>query len=535
MFQNAGGLQSLLKDGSRHYSGVEEAILKNIEACKQLSTITRTSLGPYGLNKMVVNNLEKLFVTTDAATIMKELDVHHPAAKLIVMASKMQETEVGDGTNLVVILAGELLRMAEELIQTGLHPSDIISGYEKALAHVESVLHDLTVFTVTDARDKQQIEKCLSPVVASKVYGYEGHLASCATEACIVVTENDQKFDLENVRIVKIHGGSLDQTQTYRGMVLLRSAEGSIKHAKNAKVAVYNCPLDPQSSDTKGTVLIKSGQELKNYSRGEEEIAQKLVEDIAATGVQVLVLGGSVSEIVMHYLELKSIMFIKVASKFELRRIARMLGATIVVRLGAPVYEEIGFADEVSSEEISSTSVTIFRRESEASKVSTVVIRASTQNVLDDTERALDDAFNTYRSITKEKRFLSGAGAAEAEIAKRVKSFATSQPGLDQYAILRYAQAFEIIPKTLAETSGADPNYVLSKIYAESNLKVGVDIENNAVKDLTDTIVDHLLTKQWAIKLASDVALTVLRIDQIIMAKPSGGPNLNRKPPAEED
>jgi T-complex protein 1 subunit theta len=535
MFQNSGGLQSLLKDGARHYSGVEEAMLKNIEACKQLSTITRTSLGPYGLNKMVVNNLEKLFVTTDAATIMKELDVHHPAARLIVMAARLQETEVGDGTNLVVILAGELLRMAEELIQTGLHPSDIITGYEKASKYVDSILHELVVFNVTNQSDKSQVVKALTPVIASKVYGYEGHLAACVAEACIIVTDSGQRFDLENVRVVKIQGGVLDQTQTYRGMVIPRPAEGTVKHVKHAKVAVYNCPLDPQQSDTKGTVLIKTAAELKSYSRGEEEIAQKLVEDIHAAGIQVLVLGGSVSEIVMHFLELKSIMVIKINSKFELRRVARMLGAIAVVRLGAPIPEEIGFADEVSSEEISSTKVTIFKRESETSKVATIVIRASTQNVMDDTERALDDALNTFRSLTKDQRFVPGAGACEAEIAKRVKSYAMSNPGLDQYAVLRYGQVFEIIPKTLAETSGADPNYILPKIYAENNFKVGVDVESGQVKDMSEEVVDHLVSKQWAIKLASDVALTVLRIDQIIMAKPAGGPNLNKKPVMEDD
>lgn len=535
MFQNAGGLQSLLKDGARHFSGVEEAMLKNIEACKQLSTITRTSLGPYGLNKMVVNNLEKLFVTTDAATIMKELEVHHPAAKLVVMAAKLQESEVGDGTNLVVILAGELLRMAEELIQTGLHPSDIISGYDKTSKYVDNLLGELKCYEVANLADVSEVEKCLTSVIGSKVYGYEKHLAHCAAEACTIVTENNQKFDLENVRIVKIQGGTLDHTKTYRGMVLTRNAEGSVRHVKNAKVAVYNCPLDPQQSDTKGTVLIKSAADLKNYSRGEEEIAQKLVEDIHAAGVQVLILGGSVAEIVMHYLELKGIMVVKVASKFEMRRVSRMLNATTVVRLGAPTPEEVGFADEVSNEEIGGTWVTFIKRESESSKISTVVIRASTQNILDDTERALDDAFNTFRSMTRDKRFVPGAGACEAEIAKRVKAYAMGHPGLDQYAILRFAQAFEIIPKTLAETSGADPNHILSKIYAENNYKVGVDIEESGVKDLSDSVLDHLVTKQWAIKLASDVALTVLRVDQIIMAKPSGGPNLNRKPPAEED
>jgi len=264
-------------------------------------------------------------------------------------------------------------------------------------------------------------------------------------------------------------------------------------------------------------------------------MAKKLVQEIVDTGVNVLVAGSSVAEICMHFLELSNIMIIKVPSKFEVRRFCKLLGATMVVRLGAPTPEELGYADSVSVEEISSNKVTVFKRENENAKIATVVIRASTKNIMDDAERALDDAFNIFRMARKDPRFVVGGGACEAEIAKRIKDFAATQPGLDQYAILRYAQAFEIIPKTLAETAGLDPNEMLAKIYAENNLTAGIDIEEGKVRDVSDTILDHLETKHWAIKLASDAALTVLRVDQIIMSKPSGGPKPGQKPPEEED
>ncbi|CAG9321312.1 unnamed protein product [Blepharisma stoltei] len=535
MNQLGGGLQNLLKEGARHYSGLEEAILKNIDACKQLTAITRTSLGPLGMNKMVVNNLEKLFVTTDAATIMKELDVHHPAARLIALASKFQETESGDGTNFVVILAGELLKLAEELIQTGLHPSEIVNGYERASAKADEIIPQLVAYTVTDFRNKEQIEKCLRPVIASKIYGYENHLAACAAEAGLIVTEGDIKFEMDNVRILKLQGGNLGQTEVVRGLILSRAPEGSVKHVKDAKIAVYNCPLDPQSSDTKGTVLLTNAEELKNYTQSEEDMAKKLVQEIVDAGVKVVVAGGSIAEIVMHFLELNNIMVVKVPSKFEVRRFCKMLGATMVVRLGAPTPEELGYADSVSLEEISSNKVTVFKRENERTQIATVVVRASTKNVMDDAERALDDAFNTFRMLRKDPRFVVGGGACEAEIAKRIKDFAATQPGLDQYAIMRYAQAFEIIPKTLAETAGLDSNEFLAKIYAENNPHAGIDIEEGSVKDVSDFIVDHMETKRWAIKLASDAALTVLRVDQIIMAKPAGGPKPGARPPEEDD
>jgi len=280
MFQQSGGITSLLKEGSRIFSGLEEAILRNIDACKQLSSITRTSLGPYGMNKMVINNIEKLFVTTDAATIMKELDVAHPAAKLIVMAAKMQEDEVGDGTNFVVTFAGELLKQAEDLINMGLHPSDILSGFEKAYRKTEEIITELVSFTINSTTDKDEIVKVLKPVLGSKIYGCEDVLAPIVAEACITTVEDGQKFDIENLRITKLTGGGVNSSYFLRGLIIERRLESTNKIAENCKVACYNCPLDPQYSDTKGTITINNADDLIKYNTGEEDIAKTLVEDI---------------------------------------------------------------------------------------------------------------------------------------------------------------------------------------------------------------------------------------------------------------
>jgi T-complex protein 1 subunit theta len=534
MFASAGGLQSLLKEGSRHFSGLEEAISKNIDACKQLSTITRTSLGPHGLNKLVVNAHEKIFVTSDAATVMKEMDVVHPAAKLVVMAAKMQESEIGDGTNLVVILAGELLRLAEELISTGLHPSEIITGYEKAAARIESTLDDLVVYTASSTTDIAEVSRLISPVLASKIYGYEGTLSRCLAEAVGIVTEDGTKFDIENVRTAKLQGGSLSQSEVLRGLVVTRSPDGQVHQVTNAKVAVYNCPLDPQHSDTKGTVLISNATELVDYNLGEEQIASKLVRELVEAGISAVICGGSVAEMVLHHLNLANILVLKITSKFELRRVARVIGASCIVRLGAPTADETGFADSIAMEEISSHNVTIIKREGDC-KVATIVLRANTTNMLDDSDRAIDDALNVYRIIRREKRFVVGGGGSEALIAKRLREYGLTEPGLEQYAILKYAQAFEIIPRTLSENAGLNPHDIISKLYAENSPVHSLDIEDGQVKDMSATLLDNIETKKWAVRLATEAALTVLRVDQIVMAKPSGGPKPDMAPRPEED
>jgi len=525
-------LVDLLKEGTRHFSGLEEAILKNIEACSELSTIVRTSLGPNGMNKMVINMHDKLFVTSDAATIMQELDVVHPAAKMVVMASKQMEVEIGDYTNTVVILSGELLQQAASLIYQGLHVNDIITGYGKALDKSLAFLEELEVEQVKDLTNIEEVQKALRTAIAAKLYGYEDFLAPLVAQACVnVLPENSKNFNVDNIRVCKILGQGVTDSYLVRGFAAPKTAEGTIRRVVNAKVAILGGPLEPVKPETKAVVLMTKPEELLNYNKDEEQIMEEMVKHLADAGVNVIVVGGNVASIALHYCELYKIMVIKENSKFQLRRIARTVGAAGMIRLaGKPTAEEIGSCDEVSIEEVGSTKVVFFRNNSSKCDISTIIIRGSTQNIIDNVERAIDDGVNVFKTIIRDPRLVPGAGATEVELAKRLTAFAGSSPGLDQYAINKFAEAFEVIPRTLAENAGTDALALVTSLIAsheQGNSNDGIDVDEGKVGSAADLkVFDSLLGKHWMIKLAADTAITVLMVDQIIMMKTAGGPKV---------
>lgn len=527
----------MLKEGHKHLSGLDEAVIKNIDACKQLSTITRTSLGPNGMNKMVINHLDKLFVTNDAATIVNELEVQHPAAKILVLAGKAQQEEIGDGANLTISFAGELLQGAEELIRMGLHPSEIISGYTKAIAKTIEILDELVEkgSESMDVRDKVQVISRMRAAVASKQFGQEDTICSLVADACIqVCPKNPANFNVDNVRVAKLLGGGLHNSTVVRGMVLKSDAVGSIKRIEKAKVAVFVSGVDTSATDTKGTVLIHSAEQLENYSKTEEAKVEELIKAVADSGAKVIVSGGAVGEMALHFCERYKLMVLKISSKFELRRFCRTTGAVAVLKLSQPNPDDLGYVDSVSVEEVGGVTVTIVKNEEGGNSVSTVVLRGSTDSILDDLERAVDDGVNTYKAMCKDSRTVPGAAATEIELAKRVKDFSFKETGLDQYAIAKFAESFEMIPRTLAENAGLNAMEIISSLYAEhasGNTKVGIDLEEGVCKDVTTTHVwDLHVTKFFALKYAADAVCTVLRVDQIIMSKPAGGPRRGDKP-----
>ena len=533
-------MQGMLKEGAKHLSGLEEATYKNIEAAKQLSTCVRTSLGPNGMNKMVINHLEKLFITNDSATIVNELEVQHPAAKMLVLASKMQEAESGDGTNLVVVLAGELLQLAEELLKNGLHCSEVIAGYTAAAAHAQETLDKLVKFTPDKGvfTDAEKLAACIKPVIAAKQYGNEDLFAAKIAEACVLAmpASNYATFNTDNVRVAKIPGNSILGTTVVKGMCMTRGCiTASIQSVRNAKVAVYSIPLDSVTTETKGTVLLKSADELKAYNNSEEESLEKVIKAIADSGCNMLICGQQVGELALHYLEKYGIMCMKCPSKFELRRICRTTGANALVRLEPPTAEDLGACAHIHVKEIGSTRCTIFDHEADGSHVATIVVRGSTPNIMDDVERAIDDGVNVVKSMTRDARFVPGAGATELLLADALTTFGEAQPGLDQYAIQKYGLALEVVPRTLAENAGLDATNMIAEMYAAhkaGNTGVGIDVVNMGTADCG--ILDLLHTKREAIKMATDAAVTVLRVDQIIMSKPAGGPKVSA-PGGEED
>eukprot|EP00186_Timspurckia_oligopyrenoides_P003534 CAMPEP_0182445862 /NCGR_PEP_ID=MMETSP1172-20130603/3829_1 /TAXON_ID=708627 /ORGANISM="Timspurckia oligopyrenoides, Strain CCMP3278" /LENGTH=545 /DNA_ID=CAMNT_0024641691 /DNA_START=60 /DNA_END=1697 /DNA_ORIENTATION=+ len=527
-YMPSAGLGGLLKDGSKHISGVDEAVLRNIDACKQLGAIVRTSMGPNGMNKMVINHLGKLFVTSDAATIVRELDVVHPAAKLLVMASQTQEREAGDGTGFVIVFGAQLLEKAEALLRMGLHTAEIIDGYGRAAAFVMTELENLAVKSVTDVTDRSQVSLAIRSAIASKQFGLEDILAPLVADACVnVLPKNLNTFSVENVRVAKIQGGDLSQSVVVKGTVLVRDSEGTIKHLSNAKVGVYTCDIDAENPETKGTVLLNSAEEFMKYTRSEEDALEAKLKAIVDAGVNVIV-SPKFGDMAMHFLERFQVMAIKCASKFDLRRVARSTGAVALPKMDPPSTDEIGICDKVSVDEIGSTKCVIFKQESESSRIATIVLRASTENVLDDAERAIDDAVNVFKSLTRDQRLVAGAGASELELAKRLSEFSASCPSLDQYAIKKYGEAMEEIPRCFAENSGEDASALLSSLqaaHANGQADAGIDVESGTVMSATEAgVYDLLSSKLWAVRLATEAVNTILRIDQIVMAKTAGGP-----------
>ncbi|WYZ40696.1 hypothetical protein EsH8_IV_001037 [Colletotrichum jinshuiense] len=526
----------LFKQGYNNYDSEDGAVLRNIDACRAISSTVQTSLGPYGRNKIVINHLQKMILTSDAATILRELDVVHPAAKLLVMASQQQEAEMGDATNLVIVLAGELLKKAEDLLRMGLKTSDIVTGYERAQKFALDTLEELSVDKVEDIRSQEELSKAIRTVVASKQNGSEDFLADLVAEAVLaVLPKNPVGFNVDNIRVVKIMGGSLEQSRVVKGMVFPKEPDGSIKKAQRAKVGVFSCPIDTSQTETKGTVLLHDAKEMLDFTKGEETHLEAAIKELYDVGIRVVVAGSTVGELALHYLNRFGILVIKILSKFELRRICRVVGATPLARLGAPMPDEMGSIDIVETLEIGGDRVTVFRQENEVTRTATLVLRGATQNHLDDIERAVDDGVNVVKAITKDPRLVPGAGATEIQLVERLNALGEKTPGLSQYAIRKFGEAFEVVPRTIAESAGLDATEVLSRLYMAHHKKddwaTGVDIENDDGSGTLDAreegILDLLVSKSWAIKLATEAARTVLSVDQIIVARQAGGP----KPP----
>lgn len=414
---------------------------------------------------------------------------------------------------------------------------------------------ELVVDEAKDLRSHAELSKVIRTVVASKQSGSEEFLADMVTEAVLaVLPKQPANFNVDNIRVVKIMGGSLEQSRVVKGMVFGREPDGSIKKAQKAKVGVFSCPIDISQTETKGTVLLHNAKEMLDFTKGEESQLETIIKELHDSGLRVVVAGSTVGELALHYLNRYSILVVKILSKFELRRLCRVVGATPLARLGAPMPDEMGNVDVVETLEIGGDRVTVFRQENDATRTATLVIRGATQNHLDDIERAIDDGVNVIKAVTRDGRLVPGAGATEMQLIERVSAFGDKTPELSQYSIKKYAEAFEVIPRTLAESAGLDATEVLATLYAahhassdnsdsdeedeeeddEPEWTMGVDIENEDGTGTLDAkdeeILDLLISKQWAIRLATEAVRTVLSVDQIIVARQAGGP----KPPGPD-
>ena len=437
-------------------------------------------------------------------------------------------------------------------------------------------------------RSPKELAKALRTVIASKQSGNEDILAPLVSEAVLaVMPKNPINFNVDNIRVVKIMGGSLSQSTVVKGMVFAREPNGEIKRIernandKAPKVGVFSCPIDISQTETKGTVLLNNAKAMLDFTPGEEKQMDETIKGLADSGMRVVVAGSSVSDLAQHYMNRHKLLVIKVLSKFELRRLCRVVGATPLARLGAPMPDEMGSVDVVETLEIGGDRVTVFRQENNITRTATVVVRGATQNQLDDVERAIDDGVNAIKAITRDAKLVPGAGATEMQLVERITAFGEKTLDLPSYAIKAYAEAFEVIPRTLAESAGLDATEVLAALYTshhrafstftkklstkvngnpsqkappksqesdeseeedddeeedeeeedDEDWSTGVDIEDHDGTGTLDAevagILDLLVSKKWAVQLATEAARTVLSVDQIIVARQAGGP----KPP----
>eukprot|EP00484_Ammonia_sp_Unknown_P028178 CAMPEP_0197024862 /NCGR_PEP_ID=MMETSP1384-20130603/5337_1 /TAXON_ID=29189 /ORGANISM="Ammonia sp." /LENGTH=586 /DNA_ID=CAMNT_0042453319 /DNA_START=104 /DNA_END=1864 /DNA_ORIENTATION=+ len=569
----ARGIPRLWKDGYKQFSGLEEAILKNCEAATGLAACVRTSFGPNGLSKIVINRIEKVIVTTDAATIISELEVQHPAAKVLCLSAAMQQREIGDGANFVVVFAGELLKNAVLNLRKGLHPSVLVRGYGMAQKKAQEIIQQLVVFEVNSQKDMYDLNKLklgIKSAISSKQYGLENFLSELVGKACLnSMPQIASNFIVDNIRTVKILGGSILDSTIVKGMVIETPPKSACTYKESTKVAIFTCSLDSTQTETKGTVILHDDKELMNYNQSEEDFIQGVIKQLKDMGVGVVIVGEKISEMALHYIDKYGLVALRLMSKWTLRRLCRAVRARPVVTLGGIRDADLGVCNKVYTKEIGNDHVTIFEQVNIGeSEVSTIVIRGATETAMNDVERAVDDGVNMVRAMTRNGKFVAGAGAVEIELARRLNKYAATVSGMEQYAIKAYAEALEVVPRTLAENTGLNDTEIISKLYkahseeasptdskqgdkmADSaeetatgtggisgeilkNIKrspqnIGVDIVNGGVRDMTaEGVIDLMATRQMGIKLASQAATTILRVDHIIMKKPAGGP---RKP-----
>lgn len=404
-------------------------------------------------------------------------------------------------------------------------------------------MKEIAIDVIKNLHDKSEIYKAVYAPICAKHLGSEGKLAELVAEAALMAMPKDpSRFDIDSVRVIRILGGSVHDSKVLTGMAFLREPEGSVRDVKGARIAVYSCPVDISLTETKGTVLIRNASDMLNFSRGEEGRLEQVVKNLKAAGINVVVTCSTVGDLIVHFMNTHGILLLRVPSKFDLKRLCRLTGATALPRLAVPTPNETGSCQVVSTTTIGKEVCTCFDSAGDRVRTVTICIRGGTQGLMEDVERGVDDAVRVIKDITVDRRMLPGAGAAEMELAVRLRSTAEKTPGMDQYAMLSFSDALQTIPYIIADNSGLDATLAVStlgQMHASGNTNAGIDIHASGAGVMSDVttkgILDSLIVKQYAIDLALHAAITILSIDQVIMSKPSGGPKPRSNPNWDED
>lgn len=522
MYGNGNQPVIVLKEGTER-SKDKEAQFNNIAAAKAVADAVRSTLGPKGMDKMLVNTIGDVVITNDGVTILKEIDVQHPAAKMVVEVAKTQDTECGDGTTSSVVIAGELLKQSEELINANVHPTVITNGYRMAAEKAVEVLESIAVDTTDDAI----LKKVAATALTGKSVGdQEDALAEIVVAACKSVEDNG-KVDTKNIRIQKKVGGVIGDTELVQGVIIDKEKVHSRMpdHVDNAKIALFSCALEVKKTEFDAQIQITDPAAMASFLNQEEESMKAIVESIKAAGANVVFSQKGVDELVQHYLAKNGILGYRRLKQSDLEAIAKATGGNIVGNPAELTADDLGTAEAIDEKVVGEDGMA-FITGCKNPKAITIFARGGTEHVIEEVERALVDAIRVVGVAIEDGKIVAGAGAPEIELELRLMDYASSVGGREQLAIEKFAKAMEIIPWTLAENAGLDPIDTIIKlknahqVNGDKSKFYGIDLDTAEAVDMyAQNVVEPLRVKVQAINSAEEVANMVLRIDDVIASR----------------
>jgi len=520
----------ILPEGTQRSTG-KTAQKNNIMAAKLVAETVRTTLGPKGMDKMLVDGAGDITVTNDGVTILEEMQIEHPAAKMIVEVAKTQEAEIGDGTTTAVVIAGELLKQSEALLEQDVHPIVIVRGYRQAAEKADEILNEIAV------KVTEKDESILKKVAMTAIYGKGAETAKeKLSEIAIksvkkVVDKNDSEisFDTNHIKLEKKVGGSVEDTELIDGVVIEKEVAhpGMPKVVSNVKIALIDTAIEIKDTEIDAKISITDPMQMQAFIEQEERMINAMVEKVAASGANVVFCQKGIDDIAQHFLAKKGIMAARRVKKSDIAAIARATGARVITNLDDLNANDLGKAGFVEEKKISDEEL-LFVTGCKNPKSVTILVRGGTEHVVDEVKRAMTDAIGDVASAIKFGKVVGGAGAPEIEVARRLRKFANSLSGREQLAVLGFANALEIIPRTLAENAGLDPIDVLTDLKAAHDKKKlwgGINVFTGKTVDSWNAgVIEPLQIKTQAISSASEVAQMILRIDDVIAGGPMQGP-----------
>ena len=515
----------ILPEGTNRFLG-RDAQRMNILAGKVLAETVRTTLGPKGMDKMLVDSLGDIVVTNDGVTILKEMDIEHPAAKMLVEVAKTQEDEVGDGTTTAVIIAGELLKKAENLLDQDIHPTIVAMGYRQAAEKAQEILNVIAI----DADDRESLLKVAMTAMTGKGTEKAREPLAELVVAAVKQVEDEGEIDKDHIKIEKKDGATIDDSVMVNGVIIDKEPvhPGMPKKVEDARIALLNSAIEVKETEVDAEIRITDPAQMQAFIEQEEQMIRGMVDKISDARATVLFCQKGIDDLAQHYLAKEGIMAVRRVKKSDMEKLARATGATVVTNIEDLTYDDLGLAGSVAEKRISGEEM-IFVEECKDPKSVTLLIRGSTEHVVDEIERAVEDAIGVVAATIEDGKVVAGGGAAEISIARGLKEYADSISGREQLAVSAFAEALEVVPKTLAENAGMDSIDALVDLRAahEKSLYMGLDVFKGEVTDMyrAGVIEPHRVKKQ-AIQSAAEAAEMLLRIDDVIASSAAKEPDM---------